>query len=272
MECSKLPERDYEEGGLVIAMRIAILEDDPDQLALISRWIGGGSHEVHGFLSGIEILQEASRKLFGMFVLDWEVPDLSGLDVLRRIRSKISTTVPVLFVTVRDSEEDIVRALNTGADDYMIKPVRQAETMARIGALLRRAYPPRAESHIVCSPYEIDMQAQIIRVDGRVVELAPKEFQVAAALFAHLEQLVSRQDLLTSVWGTSPDLDTRTVDTHVSTVRKKLGLRGEYGYRVAAIYNYGYRLKRLPPEVAQVFAQTSTTTLRLPGGQESGRV
>lgn len=236
-------------------MRIAILEDDPDQLALISRWIENSGHRVYGYLAGHDILKNAARESFDLFVLDWEVPDISGLDVLRRIRGKVSTSVPVLFVTVRDTEEDIVLALNTGADDYMIKPVSQGETIARVGALLRRAYPQKDETHIVRPPYDFDTQSNIARIDGVAVDLTPKEFALAALLFRNFEQLMSRDYLLEAVWERGVDIDTRTVDTHISTIRKKLKLRGEYGLRVAAIYNYGYRLKQIPDELARVFSQ-----------------
>jgi len=247
-------------------LRIAILEDDPDQLALLSRWIESAGHQVSGYLAGNAILRSASRSSFDLFVLDWEVPDISGLDVLRRIRGKVSTTVPVMFVTVRDTEKDIVLALNTGADDYIIKPVRQGETLARVGALLRRAYPQREETRIVLPPYEFDTQSHIARIDGVSVNLTPKEFELATLLFRNCERLMSRDYLLEAVWGRGADVETRTVDTHVSGVRRKLELRGEHGFRVAAIYNYGYRLKRIPDEVAKVFSQNTGESTLPPSG------
>lgn len=228
------------------ALRIAILEDDPDQLALLSRWTANAGHQVHGYLRGNEVLKNAARESFDLFMLDWEVPDISGVDVLRWIRANLSASVPVLFVTVRDTEEDIVFALNAGADDYMIKPVRQSETQARLGALLRRAYPQKEATHLVIPPYEFDTQAGIARLNGAPVALTPKEFELAVLLFRNVDRLMSRGHLQEMVWGRGIELPTRSVDTHVSQVRKKLRLRGEYGFRAAAIYNYGYRLKRVP--------------------------
>jgi len=247
----RLPSfNDCRGGGL----RIAILEDDPDQLALLSRWLVNAGHQVHGYLRGNEVVKNAGRESFDLFVLDWEVPDISGVDVLRWIRANLSASVPILFVTVRDTEEDIVHALNSGADDYMIKPVRQSETMARLGALLRRAYPQKESTQVVAPPYEFDTQAGIARLNGAPVALTPKEFELAVLLFRNVDRLMSRGHLQEMVWGRGVELPTRSVDTHVSQVRKKLGLRGENGYRAAAIYNYGYRLKRVPDEVAKVFA------------------
>lgn len=236
-------------------LRIAILEDDPDQLALLSRWLNNAGHQVHGYLLGQEVLKHARRESFDLFVLDWEVPDISGVEVLRWIRSDLSRTVPILFVTVRDTEEDIVYALNTGADDYMIKPARQSEMLARVGALLRRAYPQKEETLLQFPPYEFDTHLGVARLNGTPVELTPKEFELASLFFRNFDRLMSRLHLQEAVWGRDVELATRSIDTHVSNVRKKLALRGEFGYRVAAIYNYGYRLKQVPAEVAQVFSR-----------------
>ena len=233
-------------------MRIAILEDDPDQLALLKRWIGEDGHDVHAWQSGREVMKQAGRESFDLFMLDWQVPDVSGAEVLTWIRSNVSKTVPVLFVTVRDSEQDIVFALEQGADDYMVKPVRRQELLARMHALLRRAYPREEQKQLSFPPFEIDIQRGEIKREGNKVELTPKEFELTVTLFRNLGRLMSRGHLQETVWGRSGDLATRTVDTHVSQVRKKLDLRPESGYRVVPVYNYGYRLERLvePPKPA----------------------
>ncbi len=226
-------------------MRIAILEDDPDQLTLIKRWVGEDGHDVHAFTDGRETMKQAGRESFDLFILDWQVPDVSGADVLKWLRANVSKSVPVLFVTVRDSEQDIVFALEQGADDYMVKPVRRQELIARLRALLRRAYPREEQKQLSFPPFEIDIQRGEVRKDGAKVDLTPKEFELTVTLFRNLGRLMSRGHLQETVWGRSGDLATRTVDTHVSQVRKKLDLRPESGYRVVPIYNYGYRLERL---------------------------
>src|SRR5258706_2679037 len=129
-------------------MRIAILEDDPDQLALLRRWMVEDGHDVHGYMSGRETMKQAGRESFDLFMLDWQVPDVSRAEVLTWLRSNVSKTVPVLFVTVRDSEQDIVFALERGADDYMVKPVRRQELLSRVRALLRRADPVERENQL----------------------------------------------------------------------------------------------------------------------------
>lgn len=225
-------------------MRIAILEDDPDQLALLQRWLLNDGHDVHGYTSGRDAMLKATRESFDLFVLDWQVPDVSGVEVLQWLRDKVSRKVPVLFVTVRNSEQDIVFALEHGADDYMIKPARQQELLARVHALLRRAYPQEEEKLMSFPPFEIDTERSIVRRDGAKIELTPKEFELAVVFFRNIGRLLSRGHLQESVWGRSGDLATRTVDTHVSQVRKKLDLRPESGYRVVPVYNYGYRLEK----------------------------
>jgi DNA-binding response OmpR family regulator len=226
-------------------LRIAILEDDADQLALLQRWIARDAHDVHGFLSSRELMTRSTRESFDLYLLDWQVPEISGTEVLKWLRNNVSRTVPVLFVTVRDSEEDIVYALENGADDYIVKPAREHELLARIHALLRRAYPKEEETHLAFPPFEIDTQLSEIRRNGAKIELTPKEFDLAVVLFRNVGRLLSRGHLQETVWGRSGDLQTRTVDTHVSQVRKKLDLRQENGYRVVPVYNYGYRLEHV---------------------------
>jgi len=236
-------------------LRIAILEDDPDQLALLTRWLTIAGHKVHGYLLGNEVLKFAGRESFDLFMLDWEVPDISGVHVLRWIRSSLSRTVPILFVTVRDTEEDIVYALGQGADDYMIKPARQGELLARVGALLRRAYPQKEETLLVHPPYEFDTLRNVASMNGSVVDLTPKEFDLAVLMFRNIGRLMSRGHLQEAVWGQNNNVATRSVDTHVSQVRRKLGLSSESGFRIMAIYNYGYRLEQISEGLAKAISR-----------------
>ena len=226
-------------------MRIAILEDEPDQAALLNSCLAAAGHDCHVFRTGQSVIKEAGRESFDLFVLDWQVPDVSGEEVLRWVRKHVSDTVPVMFVTNRDSEQDIVSALEQGADEYMKKPVGQAELLARVQALLRRAYPRQVAEALDVDTIHFDLKTRAIAVSGSAVELTQKEFDLALFLFQNLGRLLSRGHIQEAVWGSTVEIPSRTMDTHVSRIRTKLNLRPEFGFKLTPIYNYGYRLEHL---------------------------
>jgi DNA-binding response OmpR family regulator len=227
-------------------MRIALLEDDLSQADLVRLWLAGAGHTVHMFPRSRELLRTLARESFDIYILDWELPDTPGIEVLGWLRRNIAEPVPVLFATARDAEEDIVAALKGGADDYVVKPLRKQELLARVDALGRRARAatPRAE-RLEAGDIVIDVGRRVVTRRGEAVDLTQKDFDLAVFLFRNIGQLVSRGHILESVWGRSADLNTRTVDTHVSRLRSKLGLTPEHGWRLAAIYQHGYRLEPL---------------------------
>ena len=232
-------------------MRIAILEDDPSQADLVRVWLASAGHACHTFHRGREFQRVMTRDSFDLLVLDWELPDVNGDAVLTWVRANVRDNVPVLFATARDSEQDIVKALKAGADDYLVKPLRKHELLARVEALGRRARPqPRTTEAIKIGEFEIDLDRRSVLRSGQPVELTQKDFDLAVFLFRNVGNLVSRGHILESVWGRSPDLNTRTVDTHVSRLRGKLGLVPENGWRLTAVYQHGYRLETVVTEAA----------------------
>jgi two-component system, OmpR family, response regulator RegX3 len=228
-------------------LRIALLEDDVEQATWIAQLLDASGHNVTRFERGRALVRRASSESYDLLILDWELPDISGLEVLRTIREQMDTTTPVLFVTHRDSESDIVDALEAGADDYLVKPPRERELLSRVNALGRRSRDPKVEV-LEAGPYRIDFKQRAILRAGQTVELTRREFDVAAMLFRNLGKVVSRAHLLVSVWGNHDGSTTRTVDTHVSRVRMALGLSTSSGVRLVTVYGYGYRLELVQQE------------------------
>ena len=231
-------------------MRIAIVEDDSVQGDTLAQWFRDSGADVHLFRDSREFVRMAGRESFDVALVDWMLPGMSGQEVLRWLRKDRGNDTPVLFITSRDAEEDIVEALSAGADDYLVKPVRRLELMSRVDAVLRRARPSTRTQRIEVGPYRFDLQGKRATVNGEVAELTDKEFELAVFLFRNLGRLLSRGHMLEAVWGQTANLATRTVDTHVSRVRGKLNLRPENGFRLVATYNYGYRLEQMVEEDA----------------------
>ena len=224
-------------------LRVALLEDDPDQLALERRWLEAAGHICHGFTRSAELLAAIGRESFDVYVLDWMVPDLSGEAVLEWIRQKLPQRVPVMFATARDEEAEIVEILSLGADDYLVKPLRHGEFVARVEALGRRQAAAAGARGEKVGPYAIDAGSRTVKLDGRPVELTPRLYEIARILFEKRETLVSRGYLYEQVWGRALESGTRTVDTHVSRLRRALELDGRHGWRLTSIYQHGYRLE-----------------------------
>ena len=226
-------------------MLIGILEDDPAQAKLLRSWLETAGHQVKHAASGDEFLSVYKQHALDLAILDWQVPDKTGLEVLSVLRTQYECQIPILFSTQRDTEADIVTALQTGADDYLAKPIRQAELLARIAALGRRAGITETSAVMTFGPLVIDTQQQTISCNGELVKLTRKDYLVALCLFQNLGKVLSREYLLKAVWGIDTGLDTRTVDVHVSRVRRALKLGPQLGYGVKNIYQHGYRLLHL---------------------------
>ncbi len=226
-------------------MRIALLEDDSLLAKMIQTWLTDVGHDCQIFGEGKKLIRRLNRDSFDLIVIDWMLPDVDGIHVLRWIREHIDWSIPVLFVTGRDDESDIVQALNEGADDYMTKPVKQLELLARIKAIGRRALPQEDDRRVMeFGAYTIDSNTRTVCLSGTAIDLTQKEFDLVLFLFRSEGRVLSRGHILETVWGQSPDLNTRTVDTHISRIRNKLNLKAEHGWQLKAIYQHGYRLEQ----------------------------
>ena len=227
-------------------LRIAILEDDPDQAELIGLWLTDAGYKVSSYLKSTAFLRAVRRDSFDLYMLDWIVPDLSGIEVLRKLRGEMNDDTPVVVATVKDKEQSIVRALEAGADDYLVKPIRCAELLARVAAILRRAGVGASPENILdAAPYELDIDKQLVTLDGQSITLTNREFGLAVLLFRNAGKLLSRSHILEAIWGIDySNVSTRTVDTHVSRLRKKMKLNTGSGWRLISVYQHGYRIER----------------------------
>src|SRR4051812_18163378 len=166
------------------APRIAVLEDDPSQAKLLQTWLESQGLVCRVFSEGGEILRAVLRDTYDLVILDWRVPDLSGEEVLRAIRKSVREPLPILFATAQNREEDIVHALKAGADDYLTKPLRRLEFMARVEALLRRSrgFGMDAAGPLEAGVFQIDPEGRTLSRGGEPVVLTQKEFDLALVL------------------------------------------------------------------------------------------
>ncbi len=237
-------------GDFHMNLHIASLEDDSAQAQLIARILENAGYRCTIYTTGRSLLAALPRVApFDLLLLDWEVPDISGLEVLRWVRSRQGHALPVMFLTSRSSEADLVEGLMAGADDYMIKPIREHELLARVAALLRRSNFGQASERQAfdVGPYHIDPAQGVISLHGQEIDLAPKEYELAQLFFRNPDRLFSRDVLSNSVWNRDIPATSRTIDTHLSNIRRKLSLRPENGVRLSASYALGYRLELVEP-------------------------
>lgn len=226
-------------------MRVVVLDDDQAQLDLVQQIVGAMGHDVHAYTDGRTLLRALRRETYDLLILDWQLPDVSGIEVMRWVRGNLEERVPILFVTNRSAESDVIEGLSAGADDFMVKPIRTGELTARVNALLRRAYHQKSAGEVVIDRYRFDTATAQIHTDGQTIALKQKEFDLALFLFQNLGRLLSREHLHEAVWGLGIEALSRSLDTHISRLRTKLDLRPANGFLLLAIYGLGYRLETI---------------------------
>ena len=229
-------------------MKIAIVDDDPSLAELVSIWLSDAGYECTNYTSGQDFIKTVNTEQFDLLLLDWVMPEFDGEQVLEWIRSQSDLDMPVIFVTARDTEDDISKILTQGADDYIVKPVKQKELVARIKAVTRRLIPQHDQQEMIFGNLRIDPGSRVVSMVGEPVKLTEKEFKLILFIFKNIGRLLSRDQILSAVWGYDEGINTRTVDTHMSRIRKKLDLSQENGWRLSSIYHQGYRLERVEAE------------------------
>ena len=225
-------------------MHIAILEDDPVQRELLMLLVQQGHHTCKGFETAAMFQAGVQAETFDVALIDWMLPDGNGGEVLQWVRKTIGWQLPCIVITAREEEPVTVAALEAGADDYVVKPAKPLELPARIAAASRRARPGQLPV-LRAGEYEIDIARQRLAMAGQSMDLTQKEFDLAVCLFQNMGKLLSRDFLLDKVWGVSAEVDARTVDTHVSRLRRKLKLDGTHGWKMVSVYGFGYRFERV---------------------------
>ena|SRR5690606_21492945 len=223
-----------------MAPTILIVEDETD-IALLMRY----NLEAEGFRvvtveHGDEAMEQTRDSLPDLILLDWMLPGLSGIELCRRWRAREETAaIPIIMITARGEEEERVRGLATGADDYIVKPFSVPELVARVQALLRRVSPQLVASVLKAGDLELDRQSHRVRRAGREVHLGPTEYRLLEHLMRHPGRVYSREQLLDGVWGNDVYVDERTVDVHVGRLRKAIN-RGRSADPIRTVRGAGY--------------------------------
>jgi two-component system phosphate regulon response regulator PhoB len=224
--------------------RILVVEDD-DALGTLLRYnLEREGYSVSLATDGEEALIQAEEQLPDLVVLDWMLPRVSGIEVCRRLRQKPqSRNVPIIMLTARGEESDRIRGLDTGADDYVVKPFAVTELSAGIRAVLRRLRPGLAEDVVVRGALSLDRSAHRVSRDGEEIHLGPTEFRMLDFFMQNPARVFSREQLLDSVWGSDVYVEARTVDVHIGRLRKALA-KGKLGFNpIRTVRSAGYALE-----------------------------
>ena len=202
---------------------ILVVEDEESLATLLQYNLDKEGFRVAVATDGEEALLLIDEGLPDLVVLDWMLPKVSGVEVCRRLRARPETrNLPIIILTARGEESDRIRGLDTGADDYIVKPFSMSELAARIRAVLRRIRPGLAEDNIRYGDLVIDRAAHRVRRGAREVRLGPTEFRLLDYLMQHPGRVFSREQLLDAVWGSDVYVEARTVDVHIGRLRKAL--------------------------------------------------
>ncbi|MBC2858348.1 MULTISPECIES: phosphate regulon transcriptional regulator PhoB [Stappia] len=220
--------------------KVLIVEDEEPLIMMLRYNLEAEGYTVETCMRGDEadlLLRESQPDLL---LLDWMLPGLSGIELCRRLRSRAETErLPVIMLTARGEEQERIRGLATGADDYVVKPFSIPELMARVRAMLRRAKPEVVSSLLRAGDLELDRETHRVRRSGREIHLGPTEFRLLEFLMTSPGRVFSREQLLDGVWGHDVYVDERTVDVHVGRLRKAIN-RGKVPDPIRTVRGAGY--------------------------------
>ena len=225
------------------APRLLLVEDDPALAELLEFRFKSEGYAVSATPDGDEALLLASEQTPDLVVLDWMVEGTSGIEVCRRLRRMQQTAhVPIIMLTARGAEDDKIRGLETGADDYVTKPFSPRELIARVNAIMRRIRPALAGEMLSVGDLTLDATAHKVTRGGTVLQLGPTEFRLLKFFMEHPGRVFSRGQLLDAVWGTESEIELRTVDVHIRRLRKGIEVTGAKD-PVRTVRSAGYALE-----------------------------
>lgn len=219
-----------------MSCKILVVEDDANIAKYIQACLGLGSYESEICGDGLRAVERISGGGYDLVLLDVMLPELDGFQVMERVKD---SGVPVIYLTAVQDVANKVRGLKSGAEDYIVKPFEALELLARVELVMKRHH--KAETVCSCGDIIVDTEKHIVEKGGVPVTLSPKEFDVLVFFIRHQDIVISRERLLAAVWDYAFEGETRTVDTHVQQVRKKLGLQG----RLVTVPTYGYKLLKM---------------------------
>ena len=223
---------------------ILVVEDEPQVQELVAVNLEHAGHRVRRAATAGEAESSIREQLPDVLIVDWMLPDESGLSLTRRLRENERTrSLPILMLTARAMEQDKISGLEAGADDYLTKPFSPKELAARIKAVLRRRAPQLADDAVEIDGLRLDPAARRVTASGKIIELAPTEFRLLHFLMTHPERIYTRAQVLDHVWGDHVFIEERTVDVHIRRLRKALEPSG-FDRLIDTVRGSGYGLRR----------------------------
>lgn len=224
------------------APQVLVVEDESALADLLKYNLEREGYRVSVAADGEEAMVVAEEVAPDLILLDWMLPKASGVEVCRRLRARQETrNTPIVMLTARDEESDRIRGLDTGADDYLVKPFSMNELLARLRAVMRRIRPGLADDKLVCGDIVLDRVSHRVKRAGREIHLGPTEFRILDHLMQHPGRVFSREQLLDSVWGSDVYVEARTVDVHIGRLRKALNI-GDESDPIRTVRSAGYSL------------------------------
>lgn len=229
-------------------MRIALADDDRDIRDQVSAVVQKAGHVVDEFTNGLDMQKALQRDTYDVVLLDWNMPGRTGFQVVEWASENVEFPPPIILLTSRQDKSDIVAGLEAGAVDYIVKPESDEVIGARIEAAARRTSVKETRETAEFGPFLVNYSARSISRDGEAVTLTAKEYDLAVLFFENIDRPLSRSYLFSRVWGGNIDVETRTIDMHISRLRSKLGLTPESGLVIRTVFGFGYRMDHFEVE------------------------